>query len=80
MSHTLSRIDALPAEKRALLVRQLLQQQQTVESTPGHYDVAIIGGEVTGPTTALQIKKAARPQPQCVRGRAAPGQRSRTSV
>ena len=65
MGDIFERIAALPAEKRALLLRQL-QEQKTMGDTssgqPGdfssdQYDVAILGGGLAGLTLALQLKK-----------------------
>jgi len=58
MSDVRDRIAALPAEKRALLLRQLQMQQIPVDVSSDHYDVAILGGGIAGLTLALQLKKA----------------------
>lgn len=57
MSDMWDRIAALPAEKRALLIRQLQERRTTTESSRDQYDVAILGGGMAGLTLALQIKK-----------------------
>ncbi|MEO7019917.1 MAG: tryptophan 7-halogenase [Ktedonobacteraceae bacterium] len=59
MSDVFDRIAALPADKRALLLRQLQEKRTTVEVAPdsNQYDVAILGGGMAGLTLALQIKK-----------------------
>lgn len=57
MSDVLDRIAALPAEKRALLIRQLQERQNPAGATPDQYDVAILGGGMAGLTLALQLKK-----------------------
>src|SRR5438876_11015883 len=57
MSDVLGRIAALPAEKRALLIRQLQEQRIPAEDSSDQYDVAILGGGMAGLTLALQLKK-----------------------
>src|SRR5215469_8935390 len=65
MGDVLERIAALPAEKRALLLQQLQNRKtqvdassaQPADQTPGHYDVAILGGGIAGLTLALELKK-----------------------
>src|SRR6185312_6958838 len=57
MSDISNRIAALPAEKRALLIRQLQERRTTAENSSDQYDVAILGGGMAGLTLALQIKK-----------------------
>jgi flavin-dependent dehydrogenase len=57
MSDVRDRIAALPAEKRALLMRQLQSQRTPVDASSDQYDVAILGGGMAGLTLALQIKK-----------------------
>src|SRR5947199_10434557 len=58
MGDIFERIAALPAEKRALLMRQLQEQRTTVDASSDQYDVAILGGGMAGLTLALQLKKA----------------------
>jgi flavin-dependent dehydrogenase len=58
MSDVQNRIAALPAEKRAMLLRQLQKQKVPVEMSSGQHDIAILGGGMAGLTLALQIKKA----------------------
>ncbi|WBC14935.1 NAD(P)/FAD-dependent oxidoreductase [Micromonospora sp. WMMA1998] len=53
-----SRIAALPADKRAALLRQLRLQQSQNDASHGRYDVAILGGGVAGLTLALQLVRA----------------------
>src|SRR6266550_3864156 len=57
MDDVLGRIAALPAEKRALLIRQLQEQRIPAEDSSDQYDVAILGGGMAGLTLALQLKK-----------------------
>jgi flavin-dependent dehydrogenase len=57
MSDVFDRIAALPAEKRATLIRQLQGQIDTADSSSGQHDIAILGGGMAGLTLALQIKK-----------------------
>jgi flavin-dependent dehydrogenase len=58
MSDIQERIAALPAEKRAMLLRHLQNRRIAVDISPDQYDVAILGGGMAGLTLALQIKKA----------------------
>ncbi|HEY1351969.1 MAG TPA: tryptophan 7-halogenase [Ktedonobacteraceae bacterium] len=58
MSDVQNRIAALPAEKRALLLRQLQAQKGAVDVPYGQYDVVILGGGMAGLTLALQMKQA----------------------
>ncbi|GHO48032.1 NAD(P)/FAD-dependent oxidoreductase [Ktedonospora formicarum] len=65
MSDVYERIAALPAEKRALLQQQLRNRKtqntahatQDENHTPDQYDVAILGGGISGLTLALELKK-----------------------
>src|SRR5436309_2622328 len=65
MGDVFERIAALPAEKRALLLRQLQERKTAADTslaqhanTSSHgYDVAILGGGLAGLTLALQIKQ-----------------------
>ena len=60
MSDLWDRIAALPEEKRAQLLRQLQVQRTITEISPDQpdqYDVAILGGGMSGLTLALQLKK-----------------------
>ncbi len=57
MDDMMSRIAALPAEKRALLIRQLQKRETAVDASSNQYDVAILGGGMAGLTLALQLKK-----------------------
>lgn len=60
MSDVWDRIAALPEEKRAQLLRQLQVQRTATETSPyqsDQYDVAILGGGMSGLTLALQLKK-----------------------
>jgi len=65
MGDVFDRIAALPAEKRALLLRQLQEQRttanassnQSADASTDQYDVAILGGGMAGLTLALQLKK-----------------------
>jgi flavin-dependent dehydrogenase len=58
MSDIRDRIAALPAEKQALLFRQLQAQRVPSETSSDQYDVAILGGGMAGLTLALQINRA----------------------
>ncbi len=58
MSDVQHRIAALPAEKRAMLLRQLQTRKAPIEISSDQYDVAILGGGMAGLTLALQMKKA----------------------
>ena len=57
MGDVFERIAALPAEKRALLLRQLQERETPVDASSDQYDVAILGGGMAGLTLALQLKK-----------------------
>ncbi len=65
MGNISERIAALPAEKRALLLRQLQERKtaagalpaERVDTSSDEYDVAILGGGIAGLTLALQIKQ-----------------------
>ena len=65
MGDVFERIAALPAEKRALLLRQLQERKTTIDASYAQsadpslhrYDVAILGGGIAGLTLALQIKQ-----------------------
>lgn len=52
----LSRINALPSEKQALLV-QRIAQKESHRTENHHFDVIILGGGLAGLTLALQIKQ-----------------------
>jgi flavin-dependent dehydrogenase len=58
MSDVLNRIAALPAEKRAILLRQLQEQRTMADAASNLYDVVILGGGLAGLTLALEMKKA----------------------
>jgi flavin-dependent dehydrogenase len=58
MSYLWDRIAALPAEKQALLIRQLQERRTTIETSPDLYDVIILGGGMAGLTLALELKKS----------------------
>lgn len=65
MGDVFERIAALPAEKRALLLRQLQERKTAADASPAQhadaslngYDVAILGGGLAGLTLAYQIKQ-----------------------
>lgn len=65
MGDVIKRIAALPMEKRALLLKQLQERKvassasftQAADSASQQYDVAILGGGLSGLTLALQLKR-----------------------
>lgn len=58
MSDVQNRLTTLSAEKRAMLLRRLQQQKAPTDLSSHQYDVAILGGGMSGLTLALQIQQS----------------------